>query len=150
MNVNGAIGPRETWRKRLARLTLKWWENGSVVLQLLKFSLIRRDPAAKTLTIHRLVQTVLRDRMDQDTQLQWAERAVKAVYRVFPNVEFATWSFCQRYLPQMAITWQNYACLLQATARYDQAAEFEARASALWNRRTQNLPTVTVPTGNVP
>jgi tetratricopeptide (TPR) repeat protein/DNA-binding XRE family transcriptional regulator len=70
-----------------------------VFKELLKFSLIRRDPAAKTLTIHRLVQTVLRDRMDQDTQRQWAERAVKAVCRVFPNVEFATWPFCQRYLP---------------------------------------------------
>ena len=53
----------------------------------------------KTLTIHRLVQAVLRDGMDEDTQRQWAERAVRAVNRVFPYVTFATWQDCQRYLP---------------------------------------------------
>ena len=74
--------------------------------ELLKFSLIRRDSATKTLTIHRLVQIVLRDRMDQDMQRQWAERTVKAVHRLFPEVEFASWSLCQRYLAHAQIAAQ--------------------------------------------
>ncbi|NER83321.1 MAG: tetratricopeptide repeat protein, partial [Leptolyngbya sp. SIO1D8] len=37
-----------------------------------RFSLIRRNPQAKTLTIHRLVQEVLRAEMDEESQRQWA------------------------------------------------------------------------------
>jgi hypothetical protein len=45
-------------------------------LQVLRrYSLIRRDPVTKLLTVHQLVQEVLRDRMDRETRLQWAQRA---------------------------------------------------------------------------
>jgi len=56
------------------------FELNTVIRELLKFSLIRRDPVQKLLTIHRLVQAVLRDRMDKSTQRQWAERAMQTVY----------------------------------------------------------------------
>jgi len=65
---------------------------------LLGFSLVHRDPTAKTLSIHRLVQAVLKDGMDESTQQMWAERTVRAVNRTFPNVEFKKWPHCQRYL----------------------------------------------------
>src|SRR5581483_2177252 len=42
--------------------------------ELLKYSLVRRDPDTGTLTIHRLVQVVIKDAMDEHTQLQWVER----------------------------------------------------------------------------
>lgn len=77
-----------------------------VFKELLKFSLIRRNATAKTLTIHRLVQAVLKDRMDRETQRLWAERTVRAVHRVFPEVEFASWSLCQRYLAHAQIAAQ--------------------------------------------
>ena len=67
--------------------------------ELLKFSLVRRDPNARTLTLHRLVQAALKEGMDKDTQCQWAERAVHAVSRAFPEVDFSTWLLCQQYLP---------------------------------------------------
>jgi tetratricopeptide (TPR) repeat protein len=63
-------------------------------------SLIQRDPGSKTLSIHRLVQAVLRDMMPIDLQRQWAERTVHAVNHVFPqHVEVATLPLCQRYIP---------------------------------------------------
>jgi tetratricopeptide (TPR) repeat protein len=58
--------------------------------KLLKFSLVDRD--GETLTIQRLVQTVLQDEMDEDTRRLWAGRAVRAVNRAFPKVDVTTWS----------------------------------------------------------
>ena len=52
---------------------------------------MHRDPDAKILTIHRLVQLVLRDKMDRETQGLWSERAVKAMSKVFPGAEFERW-----------------------------------------------------------
>jgi tetratricopeptide (TPR) repeat protein len=62
------------------------------------YSLIRRDLSEKTLSVHRLVQAVLRDTMDEPTRKLWAERAVLAVNAIFPEVEFATWPQCEQYL----------------------------------------------------
>lgn len=64
------------------------------------YSLLQRNAATRTLTIHRLVQAVLKERMDEDTQHWWAERTVCAVNRAFPDgCEFAAWHCCQRCLP---------------------------------------------------
>ncbi len=65
-----------------------------------RFSLVRRVPEAKLLNMHRLVQVVLRDRMDAQTQRLWAERAVYAVNATFPEVAFDTWAHCELCLPQ--------------------------------------------------
>ncbi len=68
------------------------------------YSLVRRNPEAKTLTIHRLVQAVLKDRMDEDAQREWAERAVRVVNAAFPAVsELSAWPTCRRYLPHALI-----------------------------------------------
>jgi len=66
--------------------------------ELLRYSLVRRNPEARTYAIHRLVQTVVQDQMSKDMQRQWAEWAVQAVNQVFPDVKFATWPLCERYL----------------------------------------------------
>ena len=63
------------------------------------FSLVRRDPDRQTLTIHRLVQAVLRDQMGAQLRRQWAEQAVRAVYAAFPGVHYETYPECQRCLP---------------------------------------------------
>jgi tetratricopeptide (TPR) repeat protein len=70
---------------------------------LLRFSLVYRYRATKTLNIHRLVQAVLIDSMDKQLQHQWAQRTVRAVNRAFPDVEFETWQRCQRYLPHAQV-----------------------------------------------
>ena len=66
--------------------------------ELLGYSLIRRNPNTKTFAVHRLVQVVLKDEMDEPTQRLWAERVVRAVNRAFPESEFTTWRRAQRCL----------------------------------------------------
>ncbi len=70
------------------------------VIQLLRhYSLIKRDPDAKLLNIHRLVQVVLRDGMDDQMQRQWVERAIRVVNHILPDPEvIANWPLCQRYI----------------------------------------------------
>jgi tetratricopeptide (TPR) repeat protein len=72
----------------------------NAISEILKYSLLRRDANARTLEIHRLVQAVLKERMDEATQRLWSERAVRAVGRAFPSVEFSTWAVCDRLVAQ--------------------------------------------------
>ena len=75
--------------------------NFNVALRdLLKYSLVDRDPETNTLSIHRLVQEVLKDQMEEETQRLWAERVLRAVNAAFPHAEFSTWPQCERVLPQ--------------------------------------------------
>jgi tetratricopeptide (TPR) repeat protein/DNA-binding XRE family transcriptional regulator len=71
------------------------------------YSLVQRHAESGTLTTHRLVQVVLKDRMDEDTRRQWAERALRAVHGVFPREGAIETPLCQRYLPhaQCCIQW---------------------------------------------
>ncbi len=73
------------------------------IAALLNYSLVRRTPEKGTLSMHRLVQAVLKDDMDSATQRQWAERAVLAVDESFPPSEVETWSACQLYLPHALV-----------------------------------------------
>jgi tetratricopeptide (TPR) repeat protein len=68
--------------------------------EILKYSLLPRDPDAKTLGVHRLVQAVIQDGLTKKEKRLWAERAVRAVNRAFPPVEFANWALCERLVPQ--------------------------------------------------
>lgn len=70
---------------------------------LLRYSLIRRNSEAKCLSIHRLVQAVLKDTMDKDTQPSWAERTIRVMHKAFPPTELNTWEGCQRYLPHVIV-----------------------------------------------
>jgi tetratricopeptide (TPR) repeat protein/transcriptional regulator with XRE-family HTH domain len=65
------------------------------------FSLIQRDPQSKTLSLHRLVQVVLQDRMDEPARRQWAQDTVALVSRAFPDSgDDVNWPRGQRYLSQ--------------------------------------------------
>ena len=75
----------------------------TVLAELLKYSLIRRNPTTQMLTIHRLVQAVIKDEMSEEGQHHWAERAVRTVRRVFPFDEPAPWPRSQRYLPHALV-----------------------------------------------
>ena len=119
--------------------------------ELHKYSLLKRDPEKKILVIHRLVQAVIWDDMDSETQRQWAERLVRSINRVFPAVEFATWDTCQHYLPhaQLCVTlvdqWhmdfleaarllQRLGAYLQARAQYAESEPIYQNALALHER----------------
>jgi tetratricopeptide (TPR) repeat protein len=64
-----------------------------------RYSLIKRDPDTKILNLHRLVQVVLKDGLDEGEKRQWAERTVRAVNAAFPQVSFDSWQRCERCLP---------------------------------------------------
>lgn len=70
----------------------------AAIREVLKYSLIQRDPESKTLSIHRLVQEVLKGQMNEETKHLWAERAVRAVSRAFPKPEYQNWDRCRKLL----------------------------------------------------
>jgi tetratricopeptide (TPR) repeat protein len=68
------------------------------IAALLAYSLLHRN-TNETLNVHRLVQAVLQDGMDEPSKKQWAERVVHALHAAFPSVEHQYWSQCDRLLP---------------------------------------------------
>lgn len=72
------------------------------VLEVLRrYSLVRRDANTHMLSIHRLVQTVLRESMDEETQRLWAERTVRVVNAAFPEGNYGAVTQYQYYLPHV-------------------------------------------------
>jgi transcriptional regulator with XRE-family HTH domain/tetratricopeptide (TPR) repeat protein len=118
------------------------------IAELRKYSLLRTDPASGALSIHRLVQTVIQDTMDETTKRNWAECTIKAVNQAFPLVEVArwheTWSKCQRYFPQadacldLIERWQftgnEVSQLIHKTGKYLEERTQFADAERLYQR----------------
>jgi len=119
---------------------------------LYSYSLVRRDAPTNALSIHRLVQAVLKDEMSTGTQHQWAERTVRAVNRTFPSVEVETWQRCRQLLPQALVCmtlidqWHmrfpEAARLLNQAghylyehAQYTEAEPLHQRALAIWEKQ---------------
>jgi tetratricopeptide (TPR) repeat protein len=104
------------------------------------YSLVRRDPATRMLSIHRLVQTVLQGALEEVESRSWAERAMLTVNATFPKSEQGTWPQCERLLPhallaahsieRYQITSEEAGRLLHETARYlqDRARYQEAES----------------------
>jgi tetratricopeptide (TPR) repeat protein len=116
----------------------------SAIATLLQYSLMRRDSSNKTLSIHRLVQAVLRDSMNDETAHQWAERTVRIVNRAFPSGEFETWVQCDRLLPhalgcavwveQYHLFFSEVTHLLNRIGHYLSARARYSEAEPLWKR----------------
>ncbi|MDQ2906895.1 MAG: FxSxx-COOH system tetratricopeptide repeat protein [Chloroflexota bacterium] len=91
------------------------------IAELLKYSLVERDPMTKMLSMHRLVQVALKSRMDDGTQRQWVERVVRVLAHIFPDVgDYKTWPLCERYILHAQ------ACL-ESTEQWDVATQETAR-----------------------
>ncbi len=120
-----------------------------VLEPLTQYSLIRRDLESRQYDIHRLVQAVLKEGMDESTQRQWTERTVRAVHRAFPGVEFSEWELCERLLPHAeacsklidkweleipegALLLDVAGLYLRERARFDEAESLAKRALAIW------------------
>lgn len=101
--------------------------------ELLRFSLITRRLENRLLCIHRLVQVVQRDTIEEAEQRTWAERVVQAVHAVFPRDskgDIASWPRCLRYLEQAQ------ACdglIQQYNVLLPEAAELLERAGVYLN-----------------
>ena len=108
-------------------------------------ALIARVRDDKSLSVHRLVQLVVREVLPENENRTWAERAVQAVASAFPPVVYANWPSCDRLLPHATkcIEWAESVRLatpevawlmdqtarhLKARARYDEAETLFRRA----------------------
>ena len=108
------------------------------------YSLLNRDATNKTLSIHRLVQAVLREDMNEKTARQWMKRVVEAVSEVFPEVQPETWTHCERLLPhalvciafikQENMTFPKTAAFLQRVGWYLEVRARYAEAEPLLQR----------------
>ena len=92
---------------RLAKTITDPLTLNQLINPLLHYSLVQRE--GNTLTIHRLVQGVLRDRLNFTMQRYWAERAVQIVNQAFPEPKFSNWNRCKQLLPhaQICTRWIN-------------------------------------------
>ncbi len=78
-----------------------------------RYSLVRRDASTHMLSIHRLVQTVLKESMDLETQRAWAERTVRAVNTAFPDADQSAGANHQYYLQSYLPHVQECAALIE-------------------------------------
>lgn len=122
--------------------------------EILKYSLIQREPDTGTLSVHRLVQAVLRDGMPAQIQEQWMQCAIQAVTFAYPeenpDLVLTNWPRLEveRLLPHalMCATWieqasfttpvagvllNNAAYYLENHARYREAEPLYQRALAI-------------------
>jgi len=118
--------------------------------ELLHFSLVRRNFQTKTLTIHRLVQAVIRHDMGEEMRKMWAERTIRMVHHAFPVKvnDVKTWPQCQRCLPhaqacaefikdyrlvslEAAQLLNQVGYYLREQARYREAEEYFRQALAI-------------------
>ena len=92
-----------------------------------RYSLVRRNGDAHMLSIHRLVQIVLKEGMDPETQRTWAERTVQAVNAAFPEAGSGAGENQQYYLPHV----QECAALItQYNLHSQEAARLLFRAGS--------------------
>lgn len=129
----------------------------------LAYSLLHRKSEDHTLSMHRLVQAVLRDGIDQAATRSWAERAVCAMNVVFPEPGVAAWSqceylvphvrVCRQWLDQVGITLPEAAALLSKAGiyllqrgRYAEAEPLLVQALALQEQRLGNEHPEVAPT----
>ncbi|HZO75782.1 MAG TPA: tetratricopeptide repeat protein [Ktedonobacteraceae bacterium] len=122
------------------------------------FSLLRRDPKEKMLSLHRLVQAVLQDEMEEAEKQHRTKRLVCAINAVFPHVrhdEHHVWPQCERLLPHALLIGQSIeryqitdeqagrlsfevASYLRDRGRYAEAIRWYQQA--LWIREQQLGP----------
>ncbi|MCK5014313.1 MAG: ATP/GTP-binding protein, partial [Candidatus Omnitrophica bacterium] len=75
---------------------------------LLHYSLVKIT--GETISVHRLVQAVVQERLSDDGRKRWAESAVRIVNEAFPfdSDDVGTWPVCSRLLPH-ALAVADYA-----------------------------------------
>jgi tetratricopeptide (TPR) repeat protein len=88
------------------------WAFNKAIEILRCLSLIQRHAESKTLSVHRLVQTVLKDAMSKDLQHTWITRCSRLLERSFPtgkelNAEQREW--CKQLLPHVLLNTAYYA-----------------------------------------
>lgn len=87
----------------LEQITTDAFALNEAIKELRTFSLVQRDPEARFLRIHRLVQAVMQDAMEEAAQRQWAEHYLRRALDI-----------CEKLLPPEHIQQQ---AILRSLAR---------------------------------
>lgn len=104
-----------------------WWN--TLCEEMLAYGLLSRFPHTKTVAIHRLIQTVLKERLPEQSQQQWETQALHLLAFAFPEEQpIEQWSWCEQLLPHALFVLHQQAqhqtssaergTLLLATASY--------------------------------
>ncbi len=78
----------------------------AAVKALLSYSLLQRHATTHTLTIHRLVQAVLKGTLSEAVQRTWVARLIGALTQLFPSEQETQadyWQVCERLLPHALV-----------------------------------------------
>jgi transcriptional regulator with XRE-family HTH domain len=94
---------------------------------LLAYSLIQRNPAAKTLSMHRLVQMVLRQHLDMQTRGYLVRQALRLISASILATPDRMWTACELLWPH-AFTILHYLEEVQGTEVWDANAAAEVAA----------------------
>jgi len=80
------------------------------IAALQRYSLVRQQTQEQTISMHRLVQTVVSDRMDANLSKQWRVRVMRTLNATFPEGDFHEWAQCGRLLPHVVgcATWAEH------------------------------------------
>ncbi len=121
----------------------------SIIKALLAYSLLQRNFTLQTLTVHRLVQVVLKERISKAMQAVWARRVLWTMYHLFPYDKSQTdyWQVCERLLPHALVCISlnkqcdenevSYIALMSHVATYLSNRAYYAQAEQLYQRALQ-------------
>lgn len=70
---------------------------------LLSYSLVQRHAETRTISLHRLVQVILRQRIPSAEQEMWRRRVLSRLSEVFPDGSYPTWKQCDLLLPHVLV-----------------------------------------------
>src|SRR6266852_2320413 len=114
------------------------------------FSLVQRHPETRTLSIHRLVQAVIREEMSEQEREMWQQRTLRLLDALFPEVTYEAWRQCERLLPHVLMcatpipdhggnqellkVLRKAADYLRERAQYEQAESLYQRALRIWKQ----------------
>ena len=134
----------------LAAVTADPMAFDNAVDSLRRYSLVEVTAESESISVHRLVHAVTRDRLDGDELKKWAEAAVHIVDEAFPfdSDDVRTWPVCSRLLPHALAaaehaealdvasdsTWRllnQIGLYLQGRAQFAEAKEMYERALAI-------------------
>jgi tetratricopeptide (TPR) repeat protein/transcriptional regulator with XRE-family HTH domain len=99
------------------------------------FSLIQRHPETHTFSIHRLVQTVLREEMGEDERSLRQKQAKCMLDAAFPDVTHETWHQCERLVPHVLAC----AALMPAHANDQDLAKVLCKTADYFRDRAQYM-----------
>ncbi len=124
----------------------------AIFKDLLAYALLRHNTQTETLSMHRLVQTVLKEKLSEEAQGQWIAMLIRMLDQLFcieqGQMDTGRWSWCEQVLPhaqsvlqeaerlqvvsrELGKLLQKIATYLFQRARYEQAEMLYLRAISI-------------------